>query len=260
MVNLSLFFVSLWLQPGAEAEVDHGVPGSRYGGAHVRLRSTCHAGTAQFILAPRAPATPGNGTLHIRAGVRGVGLEFRSGVLSFLSSPTLSYRSFHHHLYLAKQSSTMHTPASRRLTSDCACEKKPTTTLLHPAKSSLCHSKEGGAEELNQERPATSCRYLFCIYLLPAAVRWMGAISTLGSTSACLMEPRLDLHLQFLTLVHHPDFISILLHVFQLLATGNGQVRELTILHWSQGYHTSSQNFITRAHNSPLEPRKTFVV
>ena len=135
MVNLSLFFVSLWLQPGAEAEVDHGVPGSRYGGAHVRLRSTCHAGTAQFILAPRAPATPGNATLHIRAGVRGVGLEFRSGVLSFLSSPTLSYRSFHHHLYLAKQSSTMHTPASRRLTSDCACEKnrqRPCSIPLNP--------------------------------------------------------------------------------------------------------------------------------
>ena len=44
---------------------------------------------AQFILAPRAPATPGNATLHIRAGVRGVGLEFRSRAIDYFLGCTL---------------------------------------------------------------------------------------------------------------------------------------------------------------------------
>jgi len=83
MVNLLFFCVSLWLQAGAEAEVYHGVPGSQCGGAHIRLRPAHHSGTAQFVLASRAATTPGNATLHIRAGVRGVGLEFRSRVIDY---------------------------------------------------------------------------------------------------------------------------------------------------------------------------------
>ena len=88
MVNLLFFCVSLWLQAGAEAEVDRGVPGSR-GSAHVCLRPNRHAGMAQFVLASRAASTPGNATLHIRAVVRGVGLEFRSRAIDYFSGCTL---------------------------------------------------------------------------------------------------------------------------------------------------------------------------
>jgi len=62
------------VQPGAEAEVDRGVPGRRCGRAHLRLRPARHAGASQFVLASRAPATPVEGSSYcggVQAGPKG---------------------------------------------------------------------------------------------------------------------------------------------------------------------------------------------
>lgn len=56
---------------------------------------------------------------------------------SFRSSRTLPCRSRPHHLYHARQSSTMHSPASRRLRPDSAQRKSMTS--LHPANTTLCY-------------------------------------------------------------------------------------------------------------------------